>query len=93
MEATTPTVKLCYKSYFSGILEARKGNPKIGERNNLKIRIEGEVITSDEFVELLEEQKTTKQSKKKVQKRQPRFLNSQPQVYSLVKLIAASLII
>lgn len=65
MEATTPTVKLCTKSYFAGILEVRKNKPKIGERNNLKVRIEGEVISSDEFMELLEEQKSSKHLKKK----------------------------
>ena len=69
MEAATPTVKLCLKSYFAGILEVRKDKPKIGERNNLKVRIEGEVISSDEFMELLQEQNTTKQSKKKTTKK------------------------
>ena len=65
-EIATPTMKLCMKSYFAGILEVRKDKPKVGERNNLKVRIEGDVITSDEFTELLEEQKTTsKQSKQK----------------------------
>ena len=68
-EIATPTVKLCMKSYFAGILEVRKDKAKVGERNNLKVKIEGEVITSDELMELLEKQKsektTSKQSKKK----------------------------
>ena len=42
------------KSYFAGILEVKKDKPKVGERNNLKVRIEIDVITSDEFMELLE---------------------------------------
>ena len=65
-EIATPTMKLCMKSYFAGSLKVRKDKPKVGERNNLKVRIEGEVITSDEFMELLEEQQTTsKQLKQK----------------------------
>ena len=54
-EIATPTMKLCMKSYFACILEVRKDKPKVGERNNLKVRIKGKVITSDEFTELLEE--------------------------------------
>ena len=52
-------------SYFSGILDVRTDRPKIGKRNNLKVRVEGEVITSDEFVDLLEEQKASKEAEKK----------------------------
>ena len=38
-EMATPAVKLCMKSYFAGILEVKKDKAKIGERNNLKVRI------------------------------------------------------
>ena len=48
------------KTCFAGILEVRKDKPKVREQNNLKVRIEGEVITFDEFMELLEEQNTTR---------------------------------
>ena len=54
--ATTPVLKTRIVSYFSGILDVRTDRPKIGKRNNLKVRVEGEVITSNEFVDLLEEQ-------------------------------------
>ena len=54
------------KSYFADILEVRKDKPKVGEQNNLKVKIEGEIITSNEFMELLEEKKaTSKQSKQR----------------------------
>ena len=46
-------------------MDARTDGPKIGKRNNLKVRVEGEVITSDEFVDLLEEQKASREAKKK----------------------------
>ena len=52
----TPVVKTRIISYFAGILEIRGDRPNIGERNNLKVRVEGEAITSDEFQELLEKQ-------------------------------------
>jgi len=66
MVPTTPTVKLCITSYFAGILEIQKHKPKVGERNNLKIRLEGEVLTTDEFLELIEEEKNAKDKGKKV---------------------------
>jgi len=34
-----------------------------GERNNLKIRLEGEVLTTNEFIELLEEKKPKAKAK------------------------------
>ena len=64
MMPTTPTEKMCITSYFAGILEIQKHKPKVGERNNLKIRLEGEVLTTDEFIELLEEEKSTKEKGK-----------------------------
>ena len=60
MVPSTPTVKMCITSYFAGIMQVQKHKPKVGERNNLKIRLEGEVITSDEFLELLEEKSKSK---------------------------------
>ena len=56
MVPTTPTVKLCITSYFAGILEVQKHKPKVGERNSLKICLEGEVVTTDEFLKLIEEE-------------------------------------
>ena len=61
-------------------MEVRKDKPKVGERNNLKVRNKGEVITSDEFTELLEEQKiTSKQSKQKKRAKTPKVVE---QVYN-----------
>ena len=65
--------KVCLKYYSAGILEVQKDKPKVREQNILKVRIEGKVITSDEFMELLEEQKTTsKQSKQKKSTKMPK---------------------
>ena len=66
--AATPVLKTRIVSYFSGILDVRTDRPKIRKRNNLKVRVEGEVITSDEFVDLLEEQKASKEAEKKQKK-------------------------
>ena len=62
------------KSYFAGILEVKKDKPKVGERNNLKVRIEGDVITSDEFMELLEKQKVKKLPANSRRRRIPKHL-------------------
>ena len=48
--------------YFA---EIRKGRPEIGKRNNLKIRVEGDTITSNEFEALLIEAIESKEAKKK----------------------------
>ena len=64
----TPVVKTRIISYFAGILEIRGDGPNIGERNNMKVRVEGEAITSDEFLELLEKQKASKEAEKKQRK-------------------------
>ena len=80
--ATTPVLKTRIVSYFSGILDVRTDRPKIGKRNNLKVRVEGEVITSDEFVDLLEEQKASKEAEKKQKKgkkRQQKGGGNQPE--------------
>ena len=66
--AATPVLKTHIVSYFSGMLDVRTDGPKIGKRNNLKVQVEGEVITSDEFVDLLEEQKASKEAEKKQKK-------------------------
>ena len=61
-------MKVCIKSYFAGICKLERKSLKLESKNNLKVRIEGEVITSGEFMDLLEEQKTTsKQSKQKIE--------------------------
>lgn len=38
---------------------------KIRKQNNLKVQVEGEVITYGEFVDLLEEKKASKEAEKK----------------------------
>lgn len=59
--ATTPIIKTHIVSYFAGI---RKDRPKVGHRNHLNVRVRGEAKTSDEFLELLQEQITKKQAEK-----------------------------
>ena len=69
--AATPIVKRRILGYFAGILEVQKGAPQVGKRNNLRIRMEGEAITSDEFQTILEEMEAEKKKKggKKSRKR------------------------
>ena len=62
--ATIPIIKSHIVSYFAGILEIRKERPKIGERNHLKVRVEGEALTSDEFLAILEKQREKKEADK-----------------------------
>ena len=50
------------------LLEIRAVRPKVGQRNNLKVRVEGEAITSDEFLDLLETQRAAKEEEKKQKK-------------------------
>ena len=78
--AATPVLKTRIVSYFAGMLDIRTDGLKIGKRNNLKVRVEGEVITSDEFVGLLEEQKASKdaEKKKKGKKREQKQRDNQP---------------
>ena len=49
---STPVVKTHLTKYFTGVMHITDEVPKKGSRNNLKIRVE-EVLTSDEFMELL----------------------------------------
>jgi len=51
MVPTTPTVKLCI--ILSWHFVNTEGKPKVLEKNNLKICLEGEVLTTDEFLELI----------------------------------------
>ena len=66
----TPLIKTHLTSYFTGVLQIQKERPEKGKRNNMKIRIEGETVTSDEFLEILEQQKEKeeKRGKKKAVK-------------------------
>ena len=43
-------------------------DPRSEKENNLKVQVEGEVITSDGFVDLLEEQKASREAEKKQKK-------------------------
>lgn len=70
----TPVVRVKVVAYFADILRSKTEQPKLGERNNLKIRVEGEAITSDEFETLLEEQIKERKKKKKQKKSSSRFL-------------------
>ena len=64
----TPILQTKILSYFAGILEIKSDAPQIGQRNNLRIRVEGEAITSDEFQTLLEEDMARKERKKEEKK-------------------------
>jgi len=66
--AATPVVETRIIFAFAWILEIRGDGTNIEERNNLKVRVEDEAITSDEFLELLEEQKASKEAEKKQRK-------------------------
>ena len=46
------------RGYFRGVLEIKTQPPRM--RSHTRVRVEGEVITSDEFVQLLETQKQKK---------------------------------
>ena len=62
--AATPIIKLKLIAHFSGRLEVEKTKPAPGQRNRLKVRLEGEAITSDSFMELMEADKAEKECKK-----------------------------
>jgi len=64
----TPLIKTHLTSYFTSVLQLQKERPEKGKRNNMKIRLEGETVTSDEFLEILEEQQKEKEEKKKGKK-------------------------
>ena len=80
--ATTPIIKTRIVSYFAGMLEIPKDRPKIGKRNHLRVRIEGEAITSDDFLELLQaqkEQKEAEKAKKGKKRREKQPMCAEPQ--------------
>lgn len=62
---TTPIIESHIVSYFAGILEIRREGPRIGQRNNLRIRLEGEALTSDEFQDILDEEKAVRHARLK----------------------------
>lgn len=59
---TTPVLKVKVVAHYTEVLKAKVERQRIEERNNLKIRAEGEAVTSEEFQHLLEEE--TAQRKK-----------------------------
>ena len=62
--AATPIIKSKLVAHFSGLLEVDKTKPAPGQRNRFKVRLEGEAITSDSFMELMEADKAEKERKK-----------------------------
>ena len=52
---------------LSGVMEVQKHKSKVRERNNLKIHLEGGVITMDDFLHV-EEESSKEKSKKSKQK-------------------------
>ena len=68
-EKTTFACSKCgHEMAATPIVKTRKG-PQVGERNNLKIRVEGEAITSDEFRLHMEEKIASKEAQKKPAKK------------------------
>ena len=59
-----PLIKTHLTSFFTGVLQIQRERPEKGKRNNMKIRLEGETVTSDEFLQILEEQQKEKEEKK-----------------------------
>ena len=45
----TRLIKTHLTSYFTGVLQIQKERPEKAKRNNMKIRLEGETVTSDEL--------------------------------------------
>ena len=61
----SPHIRTNLRGYFRGVLEV-KVRPT-GTRSHTRVRVEGEVITSDEFVQLLEKEKQGKGRNKRTQ--------------------------
>ena len=57
-----------YLSWFTKLFLPAISSLTVGKRNNLRVRVEGEAITSDEFQTLLEEEIASKEAKKKSRK-------------------------
>ena len=62
--ALTPIIKSGIVAHFTGILKVDRARPAVGERNKFKVQLEGEAITSDDFVELMEADQAEKARKK-----------------------------
>ena len=50
--SASPLIRTNLRGYFSGVLEVKKQPSRT--RSNTRVRVEGEVITSDEFLQYLE---------------------------------------
>ena len=59
--SASPFIRKQMRHYFCGVLEVTKQPSRA--RSKTKVRIEGEVITSDEFLKIMEEQQQQKKSK------------------------------
>ena len=73
--ATTPIIKSGIILQFSEILEVRKSKPDVGKRNKCNVHLDGETLTSDSFVELLEADMAKKEpenKKKEEEKERPK---------------------
>ena len=61
--SASPYIRKNLRGYFSGILEVKKQPSRA--RSNTRIRIEGEVITSDEFLQYLDRELENRAQRKK----------------------------
>ena len=66
----TPVLKMRLTSVFATVLQVNAHQPKLGKRNNAKIRVEGDVITLDEFLDVLQKQHEENGKKGKSKKKQ-----------------------
>ena len=66
----TPVLKTRLTSVFATVLQVNAYRPKVGKRNNAKIRVERDVITSDEFLDVLQKQQEENGKKGKSKKKQ-----------------------
>ena len=62
---TTPVVKTHIVSCFTGFLEIRMTGRRLDKVKDWKVRVEGEAITFDVFMDLLETQRASKEEEQK----------------------------
>ena len=61
--AVTPIIKSGIVAHFTGLLKVDKVRSAVGKRNKFKVRLEGEAITSDDFIEVMEADQAEKARK------------------------------
>lgn len=62
---TNPLVKTHLKTYCVGVMQVHESAPKQGPRNNMKIKVDGEVFTLVDFIQVLQLTEDTTKKKKR----------------------------